>query len=431
MKTILIRGGHVIDPARGIDQIADLVITGDKISSMGRELKAPAGAEIISADNLIVCPGFIDLHCHLREPGFEERETIATGTMAAARGGFTTVCAMPNTSPPLDKEAAVRYVREKAETAGQVRVLIIGCVSQNRKGEMLAEMGELAAAGAIAFSDDGNTVSSQLMRSALEYSLALGLPIIDHCEDTALSADGQMNEGIVATRLGLKGIPSAAEETIVARDIALAQLTGGRVHIAHTSTAGSVELIRHAREKGIKVTAEATPHHLTLTDEAVIGYDTNAKVNPPLRTALDISALIEGLKDGTIGAVATDHAPHTETDKLCEFALAPSGISGLETALGSLMGLVHRGELDLITLIDKLTDGPAKIIGRSGELGTLSPGATADITIFDPDLEWVVDTGVFASKGRNTPLAGMTLKGKVIATISRGKTVFQESSVKL
>lgn len=431
MKAILIKGGRIIDPARGIDETADLLISGKKISAMGHGLEAPAGAEVLSADKLIVCPGFIDLHCHLREPGFEDKETIATGTLAAARGGFTTVCAMPNTSPPLDSEAVVKSVREKAEAAGPVRVLVIGCVSRGRKGEVLAEMGELASAGAIAFSDDGNTVSSHLMRPALEYSLALGLPVIDHCEDTALSADGQMNEGIIATRLGLKGIPAAAEEAIVARDLSLAQLTGGRLHIAHVSTAGSVALIRHAQEKGIKVTAEVTPHHLTLTDEAVIGYNTSAKVNPPLRTARDIEALIQGLKDGTISAIATDHAPHTVTDKLCEFALAPSGISGLETALGSLMVLVHSGALNLITLLGKLTGGPAKIIGRDGELGTLATGASADVTIFNPDLEWLVDTGAFASKGKNTPLAGVTLKGKVVATIAQGQLVYRDGSVSL
>ncbi|MFH0942307.1 MAG: dihydroorotase [Chloroflexota bacterium] len=431
MKAILIKGGRIIDPARGIDETADLLISGKKISAMGHGLEAPAGAEVLSADKLIVCPGFIDLHCHLREPGFEDKETIATGTLAAARGGFTTVCAMPNTSPPLDSEAVVKSVREKAEAAGPVRVLVIGCVSRGRKGEVLAEMGELASAGAIAFSDDGNTVASHLMRPALEYSLALGLPVIDHCEDTALSADGQMNEGIIATRLGLKGIPAAAEEAIVARDLSLAQLTGGRLHIAHVSTAGSVELIRHAQEKDIKVTAEVTPHHLTLTDEAVIGYNTSAKVNPPLRTARDIEALIQGLKDGTISAIATDHAPHTGTDKLCEFALAPSGISGLETALGSLMVLVHSGALNLITLLGKLTDGPAKIIGRDGELGTLATGASADVTIFNPDLEWLVDTGAFASKGKNTPLAGVTLKGKVVATIAQGQLVYRDGSVSL
>jgi dihydroorotase len=431
MKAILIKGGRIIDPARGIDETADLLITGGKISVMGRDIKSPSGAKVLNADKLIVCPGFIDIHCHLREPGFEEKETIATGTRAAARGGFTTVCVMPNTNPPLDSAAMVNYVLDKAGAASLVRILVIGCISKGRKGEGLAEMGELATAGAIAFSDDGAPTSPHLMRSALEYSSALGLPVIDHCDDPALSADGQMNEGIVATRMGLKGIPAAAEESIVARDIALAEFTGGRLHIAHASTAGSVELIRHAREKGIRVTAEVTPHHLTLTDEAVIGYETSAKVNPPLRTARDIKALIQGLKDGTISAIATDHAPHTGNDKLCEFALAPAGISGLETALGSLMGLVHRSDLDLITLISKLTDGPAKIIGRDGELGTLAPGATADVTIFDPDSEWLVDTSTFASKGKNTPLAGSTLKGKVVATIARGQLVYQESSVSL
>jgi dihydroorotase len=431
MKTILIKGGRIIDPSQDIDKTADLLITEGRISELGKGLKPPPDCETLSADKLIVCPGFVDIHCHLREPGSEDKETIATGTEAAARGGFTTICAMPNTSPPLDSEAAVKYVRKKAEEAGSINVLAIGCISKARKGEILAEMGELAEAGVVAFSDDGNTATSHLMRPALEYSLALGLPIIDHCEDIALSVDGQMNEGIVATRLGLKGIPAAAEETIVARDISLAELTGGRLHIAHVSTAGSLELIRRAKDKGIKVTAEVTPHHLTLTEESVIGYDTSAKVNPPLRTGRDIKALLQGLKDGTIDAIATDHAPHTETDKLCEFALAPAGISGFETALGSLMGLVHRGELDLPTLLSKLTREPAGIISRERDMGTLAAGAPADVTIFDPDLEWVVDTGAFASKGKNTPLAGKTLKGKVVATIARGKLVYQDSSLKL
>jgi len=430
MKAILIKGGRVIDPARGINEVTDLLISGKKIA-VGKGLEAPAGAEVLNAQNLIVCPGFIDLHCHLREPGYEDKETIATGTKAAAKGGFTTVCAMPNTSPPVDNEASVNYVLRKAEDAGAVRLLVIGCVSKGRKGEVLSEMGEMANAGAVAFSDDGSAVASHLMRPALEYSLGLGLPVIDHCEDTNLSADGQMNEGIVATRLGLKGIPAAAEETIVARDISLAKLTGGRLHIAHASTAGSVELIRSAKEKGIKVTAEVTPHHLTLTEQAVMGYDTNAKVNPPLRTAKDIEALIGGLKDGTIDAIATDHAPHTETDKLCEFALAPNGISGLETALGSLMKLVHSNILDINTLVEKLTTGPAKVIGREKELGTLASGASADVTIFDPDAEWVVDTSQFASKGKNTPLGGATLKGRVVATIAQGQLVYRDSAVNL
>jgi dihydroorotase len=313
-----------------------------------------------------------------------------------------------------------------------VRVLPIGCISKGRKGKELTEMGELAAAGVIAFSDDGEpALSSYIMRQALDYSRAFDLPITDHCEDTILSEGGQMNEGVVSAKLGLRGIPNAAEDIIVARDLALAQLTGGRLHIAHTTTEGAVELIRHAKEKGVNVTAEATPHHLTLTEERVIGYNTNAKVNPPLRTERDIEALIQGLNDNTIDIIATDHAPHTEGDKLCEFAQAPFGISGLETALGALMGLVHKKKLSLPTLIAKLTSEPAKILGdKRGKLGTLAVGAVADITIFDPEREWVVDTKEFASKGKNTPLEGEKLKGKVIATVYRGKIVYKDEGVK-
>ena len=291
---------------------------------------------------------------------------------------------------------------------------------------------ELASAGVIAFSDDGEpALNSRIMRQALEYSCAFGLPIIDHCEDTALTEGGQMNEGIISTRLGLKGIPNAAEEIIVARDLALAQLTGGRLHIAHTTTEGSVELIRCAKEKGIQVTAEATPHHLTLTEERVIGYDTNAKVNPPLRTKRDIQALIQGLRENVIDIIATDHAPHTEAEKRHEFTLAPFGISGFETALGSLMSLVHDGQLTLATLVSKLTCEPSRIIGdKYGKLGTLAIGAPADVTIFDPNRDWVVDTRTFASKGRNTPLAGSILKGKVVATIFEGKLVYRDDSIK-
>ncbi|MFH1775104.1 MAG: dihydroorotase [Chloroflexota bacterium] len=435
MKPILIQGGRLIDPGQGVDEVASLLISDGKISwrGQGEPPLPPSKYDTLNAAGMIVCPGFIDLHCHLRQPGYEDKETIATGTLAAARGGFTTVCGMPNTNPPLDNQGAIDYVKSTAASEGVVRVLPIGCISQGRKGGHLAEMGELAGAGVIGFSDDGAPVSSShLMRQALAYSLAFDLPVIDHCEDSALSKDGLMNEGIISTRLGLKGIPSAAEETMVARDLALSQLTGARLHIAHVSTEGSVDLIRRAKEKGIRVTAEVTPHHLTLTEEALTGYDTNAKVNPPLRTAKDIGALIEGLKDGVIDAIATDHAPHTEVDKLCEFGLAAFGISGLETALGSLMKLVHSGQLTLSTLIGKLTGGPAGIIGdRYGALGSLATGAGADITIFDPDKEWVVDTSLFASKGKNTPLAASTLKGRVMATISRGKPVFKDDSVSI
>jgi dihydroorotase len=353
---------------------------------------------------------------------------------------------MPNTEPPIDTQATVEYVTKTARESGVVGVLPIGCITKGRKGQELAEMGELAAAGVVGFSDDGSPVAnSQLMRHALEYSRAFGLPVVGHCEDLALTEGGAMNEGWVATRLGLPGMPAAAEEVMVARDLALAELTGARLHIAHVSTAGAVELIRRAKEKGIAVTAEVTPHHLTMTDEWVMGrrgserlgpvtYDTNAKVNPPLRTLRDLRALREGLKDGTIDAIATDHAPHTIVDKMCEFGLAAFGISGLETALGSLMSLVHSGELDLSLLIAKLTAEPARIIRRSGlpsDLGTLREGAPGDVTLFDPEAEWVVDPSVFLSKGKNTPLAGCVLKGKVMATVVGGEVAYKDEAMKI
>jgi dihydroorotase len=411
----------------------NLLIADGKISWLGEKTPPQGDYEILNAKGLIVCPGLIDLHCHLRQPGDEEKETIATGTRAAARGGFTTVCCMPNTNPPLDNQTAIEFIKSRSAAEGVVRVLPIGCISKGRKGEELCEMGELASAGVIGFSDDGAPVSSAyLMRQALDYSRAFDLPVIDHCEEKALTEGGQMNEGVISTRLGLRGIPAVAEEIAVARDIALAGLTGGRLHIAHVSTEGSVELIRRAKEKGIKVTAEVTPHHLTLTEERVLDYDTNAKVNPPLRIREDIKALIQGLNDNTIDIIATDHAPHTEADKLCEFDLAQFGISGFETALGSLMGLVHNGELKLATLIAKLTYEPAKIIGdKYGKLGTLAVGAPADISIFDPNLEWVVDTQEFASKGKNTPLAGERFRGRIMATIYGGKLVYQDASIKV
>jgi len=435
MKALLIKGGRIIDPSQGIELTGSLLISEGKISWLGKgeEAPPPTDYDILNAKGLVVCPGFIDLHCHLRQPGDEEKETIASGTAAAARGGFTTVCCMPNTNPPLDNQTAIEFIKSKSGSEGVVRVLPIGCISKGRKGEEISEMGELASSGVIAFSDDGEPAqNSYLMRQALDYSRAFELPIIDHCEEKALTEGGQMNEGIISTKLGLRGIPGAAEEIAIARDLALAELTGGRLHIAHVSTEGSVELIRRAKEKGIKVTAEVTPHHLTLTEERVIGYDTNAKVNPPLRTKQDVKALIQGLNDDTIDIIATDHAPHTEADKLCEFDLAPFGISGFETALGSLMSLVHNGDIKLANLIAKLTHEPAKIIGnRYGSLGTLATGAPADVTIFDPNLEWVVDTKDFASKGRNTPLAGERFRGKVMATIYQGNLAYKDDNIKI
>ncbi|MBI4297788.1 MAG: dihydroorotase [Chloroflexi bacterium] len=437
---LLIRGGHLIDPSQGLDAPGDILLAEGKVAWVGKPGEPPPQkpAQILPAKGLVVCPGFIDLHCHLREPGFEEKETIATGTLAAARGGFTTVCCMANTNPPLDNLASVEFVLRRAAELGAVRVLPVACVSQGRKGQELAEMAELAGAGAVAFSDDGDPVAStRLMRHALEYALPLGLPIMDHPQDVSLSQGGVMHEGWVATRLGLKGMPSAAEEVAVARDILLAELTGGWVHLQHLSTAGSVELVRLAKEKGLPITAEVTPHHLALTHELVLGkspdfpglhpYDTRTKVNPPLRSKEDVAALIQGLKDGIIDAIATDHAPHTRVDKECEYDLAASGISGLETALGLLLGLVHRGEIGLPDLIALLTSGPARILKAAGipGLGTLQAGAPADVTVFDPDAEWTVEPEAFASKGRNTLLAGAVLRGKAMATIYGGKVVFQ------
>jgi len=427
MSKLYIKDGRVIDPASGVGATLGLTTDRERITWLGKGSPPRGDYEVIDAKGAVVCPGFIDLHCHLRQPGFEEKETIRTGTLAAARGGFTTVCCMPNTNPPLDSADSISYAKSIAASEASIRVLPIGCISKGRRGEELTEMAELTSAGAIGFSDDGSPVRSpRIMRNALEYSLGLGLPIIEHCEELELSQGGQMHEGIVATRLGLPGIPAAAEETAVARDIALARLTGARLHIAHVSTKGAVAQIRLAKRDGTRITAEVTPHHLTLTEDNLLGYDTMAKVNPPLRTQADVEALIKGLKDGTIDAVATDHAPHTEADKDCEFELAASGISGLETALGCLMGLVHSGRLPLGLLIAKLTAAPAAIIGeRAGKLGTLAVGGNADITIFDPDAEWTVDPTQFASKGRNTPLRGKHLKGKVMMTIYNGKVVYR------
>jgi len=427
----LIKNGRIIDPGQGIDEVGSLLIREGKIAGRG-EIPPQADYHILHAEGLIVCPGFIDFHCHLRQPGFEEKETIATGTQAAARGGFTTVCCMPNTSPPLDNSRIIDYVKSLAAREGVVRVLPIGCITSGRKGEALAPMAGLATAGVVAYSDDGSPVwNPRLMHQALDHSRVLGLPVIDHCEDTTLSEGGQVNEGVVSLELGLCGIPAAAEETMVHRNLALArQLAGCHLHIAHVSTEGSVELIRRARKQGITVTAEVTPHHLTLTEAAALGYNTSAKVSPPLRTERDNRALVQGLKENVIDIIATDHAPHAATDKDCSMTLAASGISVFETALGSLMGLVHNGQLPLDTLIARLTVAPARLINDKTR-GTLKTGAPADIAIFDPDKEWVVDTANFVSRGRNTPLAGATLKGRVMATIYDGNLVYKDDSLRI
>jgi len=432
-KSILIRSGRIIDPSQQVDATGDLFISDGRIGWLSTQNRGslPESCLVVNAKGMVVCPGLVDIHCHLRQPGFEEKETIATGTRAAAKGGFTTVCCMPNTDPPVDSGATVEFIRRVASSEGVVRVLPVGCVTKGRAGSELADFGELSTSGVIAFSDDGSPVAdSSLMRRALECSQDSGLPIIDHCEDMTLSRGGVMNEGLVAARLGLKGIPAAAEEKMVARDIGLARSTRGRLHIAHVSTAGSVDLIRRARDEGVPVTAEVTPHHLTLTEEMVVSYNTNAKVNPPLRTAEDIVALVLGLKEGVIDVVATDHAPHTAEDKMCEFAQAAFGISGLETALGSLMELVHQGRIDLVTLISKLTHEPSSLLRRD-DLGTLKPGAPADVIVFDPQKEWMVIPDDFASKGKNTPLAGSVLRSRVMVTVAGGVVVYSSNTTRL
>jgi dihydroorotase len=450
--SIGIRGGRILDPGRGVDLVGDVLMREGRIAAVGPDVAAEA-ERVVDASGLIVCPGLIDIHCHLREPGFEHKETIETGTRAAARGGFTTVCCMANTEPPIDSRAGVEFILRTATAQGVVRVLPIGCITRGRQGKELAEMGDMAEAGAVGFSDDGSpVVDSALMRHALEYVSAFGLPIIEHSEELSLSHEGVMHEGWVSNRLGLRGIPAAAEETAIARNIALAELTGAHLHGAHVSTGESVDLIRRAKQRGVRVTAEVMPHHLTLTDEAVmlaasvlsevegvespggLAYDTNAKVNPPLRPRADVDACIAGLADGTIDAIATDHAPHAIEDKLCEFDFAAFGISGFETALALCLSLVHEGKVDLSTLIYKLTAGPVQTLGLERfvpGLGSLAEGAPGDVLVFDPEAEWVVEPERFASKGKNTPLAGRTLKGRVVATMYGGRPVFVEEGVAL
>jgi dihydroorotase len=430
-RGLLLAGGRILDPARGVDRTGDVVITEGKIDSVDARVERETlgdGFEVIDCTGAIVSPGFIDVHCHLREPGREDVETIATGARAAAAGGFTAVCAMPNTEPVTDNQAAVGFIIRQALRAGAARVYPIGAISLGQKGEALAEFGEMVAAGAVAVSDDGRpVVSAHLMRTALEYAQAFDIPVIDHCEEPTLAAGGSMNEGVMSARLGLKGIPSEAEEIMVIRDILLARRTGGHVHLAHVSTKGSVELIRWGKERGINVTAEVTPHHLTLTEAAVQGYDTHAKMNPPLRAAEDIEALRDAVHDGTIDMVATDHAPHHYDAKEREFADAPFGIVGLETALALLVTrLVEPGIIDFATLVDRVSVTPARLFALPG--GTLEPGAPADVTVFDPRREWRVEPAAFLSKGRNTPYAGMTLRGRALCTIVGGRVAFRLES---
>lgn len=425
-QQILIKGGHVIDPGR-VNGPADVLIEHGKIVAVGSTLGVASHPAVIDATGKLVLPGFVDLHVHLREPGFEYKETIATGTAAAVAGGFTSVCCMPNTTPVNDNQSITEFILDQARTAGNAHVFPVGAITKGSEGKELAEIGDLRQAGCVAISDDGQPVmSSQVMRRAMEYALAFDLPVIDHCEDLHLTEDGCMNEGIVSTQLGLPGIPAAAEEIMVARNLALAELTGAHLHLAHLSTAGSVRMVREAKGRGIRVTAEACPHHFSLTEEAVRGYDTHAKMNPPLRTWQDVQAIKEGLRDGTIDVIATDHAPHATQEKQQEFAAAPHGVVGLETALPLTLALVEEGVLSLELAVAKLTTEPARAFGL--KKGTLTPGSDADVVVVDVQESWEVDPARFRSKSRNTPFAGWKVKGRVVATLVDGRVVYEAVS---
>lgn len=421
---ILIKNGKILDPAGGINKKASILVKDGIVAQISAEIKGKPST-IIDAKGCFVVPGLIDMHAHLREPGREDKETIETGLLAAASGGFTSVCAMPNTEPACDGEANVRFLLDKAREAKLSNLLPVGTITKGRKGEELTEMAELKKAGCLAVSDDGDSVrNAELMRRALEYAAMVDLLVISHCEDKALAAGGVMNEGYCSTVLGMKPIPAEAETTMVERDIRLAELAGARLHIAHVSAKESVEAIRLAKKRGVKVTAEVTPHHFSLTEEDVRGFDTNTKVNPPLRSADDVSAIKKALKDGTIDVIATDHAPHLDNEKEREYDYAPFGMIGLETALSlSVMNLVNEGYLDWEGLIGKLAANPAKILKY--QRGTLTEGSPADITIIDPEAEWVYTTERIRSLSRNSPFVGETMKAAVTDVIVGGRVVIR------
>jgi dihydroorotase len=424
---LLIANGYLVDPTQGVNGGKDLLIEDGRVASLiARGEAVPEGAEVFDATGLVVAPGFIDLHTHLREPGQEYKETIESGALAAVAGGWTSVCAMPNTDPVNDNPAVTRFVIEQAEAAGLANVFPVGAITKNSEGRELAEMGEMKRAGIVAVTDDGRSVpSAGMMRRAMEYARGFDLTVVDHCEERSLAADGVMHEGAWSLRLGLRGTPALAEELDALRDCALAELTGARLHLAHVSTRGALEAVRRAKEKGLAVTCEVAPHHFTLTDEAVRDYDTNTKMCPPLRSLEHLEAILEALRDGTIDAIATDHAPHHADEKSLEYDNAPNGITGLETAIGlSLDRLVGEGIVDLSRLVELCSVNPARIFKLAGR-GTLRPGAWGDVTIIDPDLVWTFDGARSKSKSRNTPFDGWTMRGAAVATIVAGRIIYQ------
>jgi dihydroorotase len=420
--SLLIKNGRVIDPTQGLDEVLDVLVEKGVVKELGRELAAPSGAEVVEASGKCVVPGLIDMHVHLRDPGLEYKEDIVTGTRAAAAGGFTSVCCMPNTKPVIDNKAIASYIISKAKSEGFCNVFPVGTITYGMNGERMSEMGELKEAGCVAVSDDGKPVANaELMRRSLEYARGMGIMVISHAEDLSLVGEGTMNEGFTSTEIGLKGIPRVAEDIATARDVMLAEYTGSPIHIAHVSTKDSVRIIRDAKARGVKVSCETAPHYFTLTDDAVRGYNTNAKMNPPLRETDDVAAIKEGLRDGTIDCIATDHAPHHLDEKDVEFNEALNGIIGLETSLPLSLALVEEGVLSLKQLVEKMSCNPSKIldIGR----GTLRVGAVADITVFDASAEWTVEAAKLSSKSKNSPFLGRKVKGAAVATIVDGKLV--------
>jgi dihydroorotase len=425
MPALLIKNGRVIDPASGHDAEADVLVEDGVIRGIRKDLSAPAGADLFDAGGMIVAPGFIDMHVHLREPGFEHAETIETGSRAAAAGGFSSICPMPNTSPVNDNATVTSYIIEKARRHAVVNVWPIGAITKRSQGEELAEIGSMKDAGAVAISDDGRPVmNARVMRRAMEFARSFGMPVINHCEDLHLSAGGDMHEGLESVRLGLRGIPGCSEDVMVARDILLAEVTGARYHVAHISARHSVEMVAFAKSRGLPVTAEATPHHLALADTDMRPYDSNYKMKPPLRSSGDVTAVLDGVVRGAIDAIATDHAPHPGSEKMQEFEQCPFGILGLETALGiALERLVHPGKISLAKLVALFTTGPARILGL--QRGTLAAGAAGDVTIFSTDRAWTYDVNKLFSKSRNSPYSGHAFRGGPVATVVNGEVVWR------